>query len=106
MVSDQQGLSTAEAAVINDCVDNVKDSIHELQDSMDSMGQLGGSVVEFQIESIKTWVSAALTDENTCTDGFDGKKVNAAVKENIRTYIRTLAKLTSNALALIKCLKY
>jgi pectinesterase inhibitor-like protein len=105
-VSKQAGLSSTEVAVIKDCVDNVKDSISELQDSLNEMGQLNGSDVEFRVASVKTWVSAALTDENTCTDGFNGKNVNATVKNKIREYILNLSRLTSNALALINSLKY
>ncbi|KAG2715654.1 hypothetical protein I3760_03G088200 [Carya illinoinensis] len=105
-ISEQTGLLSTEAAVIEDCIDNVKDSIYELQDSQNAMGQLGGSNVEFQIDSVKTWVSAAITDENTCLDGLDETKVNTTVKKKISESILNLSMMTSNALALINTLKF
>ncbi|KAM4069338.1 hypothetical protein ACJW30_12G083300 [Castanea mollissima] len=100
-------LSSIEVAVIEDCIDNVKGSISELQDSLNEMGQLSGPDVEFRVASVKTWVSAALTDETTCTDGLSAKNVNnAMVKNTISEYILNLAQLTRNALALINGLKY
>lgn len=49
--------------------------------------------------NVKTWVSAALTDEDTCMDGFEENV--GKMKETIRGYIVNVAELTSNALALI-----
>ena len=106
-VSKLAGLSSIEVAVIKDCIDNVKGSISELQDSLNEMGQLSGPDVAFRVANVKTWVSAALTDETTCTDGLSAKNVNnAMVKNTISEYILSLAQLTSNALALINGLKY
>lgn len=106
-LSKQKGLSKTEVAVIKDCLEEIGDSIDELNQSLKALGSLKRSDdVEFQIANIKTWVSAAITDENTCTDGFDGTKVSAAVKSKIRNSIVNVARLTSNALALINNLSY
>ncbi|XP_062151801.1 pectinesterase inhibitor 4-like [Alnus glutinosa] len=103
----QKTLTPYEASVIKDCVVNIKDSIDELKQSLQAMDRLSGSDKEFQLSNIKTWVSAALTDENTCNDGLDegGQKISAAVKNKIRNSILIVARLTSNALALINNLK-
>lgn len=102
----QKTLTSYEAQVVKDCIVNVKDSIDEINQSLQAMDHLNGSDKEFQLSNIKTWVSAALTDENTCTDGFEkGQKVSAAVKNKIRNSILVVARLTSNALALINKLK-
>ncbi|OMO98098.1 Pectinesterase inhibitor [Corchorus olitorius] len=65
------------------------------------MANLQASDREAQMENIRTWVSAALTDEGTCTDEFDGQKVSDAVNKRIKKTVLKLAKLTSNCLALI-----
>ena len=65
------------------------------------MEQLGSSNVMAQIDDIKTWVSAALTDETTCTDGFAGMTVSNTVKNTISNSILSVSKRISNALALI-----
>ncbi|XP_059451203.1 pectinesterase inhibitor 4-like [Corylus avellana] len=99
-------LTNFEAALIQDCVTNIKDSIDGLKQSLHAIDHLSASDKEFddQMDDIKTWVSATLTNENTCTDGFDdeGKKViSATVKNEIKNSILKVVGLTSNALSLI-----
>ncbi|XP_042978653.1 pectinesterase inhibitor 4-like [Carya illinoinensis] len=92
-------LTSSETAVIKDCVVNIKNSIDELRESLDAMDKLSGWDKEFQMSNIKTWVSAALTDENTCFDGFEeGQEISEKVKNKVRKRILKVARLTSNAL--------
>lgn len=107
-IKKQGGLSSAEEGIVKDCIDAIGDSVDELKDSLDEMGNLGsGSNLEFQIDNIKTWVSAAITDESTCTDGIDEGKVSKSVKNKIKKSVVNLARQTSNSLALINSnLKY
>ncbi|KAJ7949592.1 21 kDa protein [Quillaja saponaria] len=97
----QNNLTSTEAQIVRDCIDEVKDSIDELLQSLDAMSHLEGEDKEFQIDNIKTWVSAAITDEDTCTDGFEEQNVSAEVKDKIRTCILDVARKTSNALYFI-----
>ncbi|KAJ9164071.1 hypothetical protein P3X46_023686 [Hevea brasiliensis] len=101
--SRQKGLSKPEVGVVQDCQDEIGDSIDELKQALQALGSLKGTNnnVEFQIADIKTWVSAAITDESGCTDGFDGLKVSTTLKNKIRNIISKFNGLTSNALALI-----
>ncbi len=86
-----------------DCVEELSDSVDELQRSIVEMGSIiGGSNFEVQMNDILTWVSAALTDDDTCMDGFAGNAMNGNVKTIVRRHILKVAHLTSNALALIK----
>lgn len=55
----------------------------------------------FAMSSIKTWASAAITDESTCTDEFSGGKVSEGVKREVRATILPFVQLTINALCLI-----
>ncbi|CAB4271261.1 unnamed protein product [Prunus armeniaca] len=102
------GLTPSEKGVVKDCIDNIKDSIDELKQSVSSMSNLGvsGSDVQLQLDDIKTWVSAVITDDATCTDGFDGVKVSTAVETAIKNSIVNAARLASNALSLIDSLIY
>lgn len=101
--SKKAGLTPTEKGVINDCLENIKESIDELDDSLTSMKNLGvkGGDVQAQLDDIKTWVSAVLTDDGTCTDEFDDVKVSTAIKTAIKNSIVTAARLASNALSLI-----
>ncbi|OAY57573.1 pectinesterase inhibitor 4 [Manihot esculenta] len=102
-LSKKRGLSHIEAEVVQDCVYEMRDSIDELNQSLDALGSLefNSSYVRFQISNVKTWVSAAITDEDTCVDEIDDDEVSSSVKQKIRKSILNVAMVTSNALALI-----
>lgn len=103
-LSKQKGLTQSDVGIIKDCIENIRDGIDELKQSLNEMGNLEESDVKVQIDDIKTWVSAAITDEGTCTDGFDGQKVSAKVENKIRKSILNVAMPTSNALSIIDTL--
>jgi len=101
-------LSMTEAGIIKDCIDEMGDSIDMLKQSLKALGSLNGTSdhVQFQISNIKTWMSAALTDETTCTDGIAERKISDEVMRKIRKTIVNIGMLTSNALALLNKLPY
>jgi Plant invertase/pectin methylesterase inhibitor len=73
-----------------------------LQKSLDTMvslreQQLAGDWM--QMENVKTWVSASLTDESTCATGFTGGE-NAAARI-LKRKVDDAMQRTSNALALL-----
>ncbi|CAH2048065.1 unnamed protein product [Thlaspi arvense] len=98
-------LTRFEAAAVADCVEEIGDSVKELQDSirvLDSTNHNDSSKFEMVMSDVETWVSAALTDDNTCMDCFvrDGR-AKAAVKDLVRRHVVKVARMTSNALAFI-----
>lgn len=101
-VSHGGGLTRLEAAAVADCVEEIGDSVSELQDSvreLDSINYKDSAKFEMVLSDVETWVSAALTDDDTCMDGFD--RVKAVVKDLVRRHVVKVARMTSNALALI-----
>lgn len=89
------------AGAMADCIEVIGDSIDELQDSIDEMGRIRNSNFWLTMSDVQTWVSAALTDEDTCIDGLKGKPMNGYMKTMLRRHILKVAHLTSNSLALI-----
>ncbi|KAI4332637.1 hypothetical protein L6164_017529 [Bauhinia variegata] len=102
----QSRLTHTEVAVVKDCVDNIKDAVYELRQSFHSIELLGGKDRDFQVSNIQTWVSAALTDEDTCIEGFNEQKVSPEVKNRIKMSVIKVARMTSNTLAFINSLTY
>ncbi|KAK9994207.1 hypothetical protein SO802_023910 [Lithocarpus litseifolius] len=100
-LSESQGISPKAASAMKDCVEELHDTVYELKKSIGEMKNNKGSNFQLMINDIQTWVSAALTDETTCSDGFQGKAMNGNVKTLVRARIVNVAHLTSNALALI-----
>ncbi|XP_057457017.1 21 kDa protein-like [Lotus japonicus] len=101
----KQGMKPREVAAMQDCVEVLSDSVDELRRSIAELGNLKTSNFEMTMSDVQTWVSAALTDESTCTDGFQQQQSEDAVNEDDKSAVRVrvvqTAQLTSNALALI-----
>ncbi|CAN0902571.1 Pectinesterase inhibitor 11 [Linum grandiflorum] len=99
-----KGLRPREAAAIKDCKEEIEDTVDRLSKSIKELkmvGRGGGPGFEWHVSNVVTWVSAALTNENTCVDGFGGKALNGRMKDGIRGRFRNTVQVTSNALALI-----
>lgn len=95
------GINPREVAAMKDCIEELSESVDELRNSITEMRKLKGSNFNLIVSNIQTWVSAALTDEDTCTDGFEGKRMNGNLKITVKGRIVNVSQLTSNALALI-----
>ncbi|KAK4263993.1 hypothetical protein QN277_029336 [Acacia crassicarpa] len=93
------------ASALRDCFTNLGDAVDEIRGSLKQMRQLaitgaGSEQFRFQMSNVQTWMSAALTDEDTCTDGFDDLP-ERGVKTEVCDRMTYLKELTSNALALV-----
>ena len=99
-----KGLKARQYAAIHDCLEEVEDSLDRVSRSCDEMKNLShakGNDFTFRMSNVETWVSAALTDETTCMDGFAGKGMDGKIKESVRAQVVAVARVTSNALALV-----
>ncbi|KAJ4883567.1 Plant invertase/pectin methylesterase inhibitor superfamily protein [Raphanus sativus] len=102
-VRETVGKKRVKAAVV-DCVEMIGDSVDELSRTLGVLKHLhatGVSANEFrwQMSNAQTWASAALTDDDTCLDGFKG--VEGKVKTAVKHWMTKVAKVTSNALYMI-----
>ncbi|XP_047328324.1 21 kDa protein-like [Impatiens glandulifera] len=106
-IARKKGISKMEAAIVADCIENIRDSIDEMKQSLKAINRIKNRKDRaFQMDNIKTWMSAAITDDGTCTDGFAGTKMSNAVKAKIGRCVVNIGRLTSNALSLINHLEY
>jgi pectinesterase inhibitor-like protein len=82
-----------------DCNECMRDGTVQLQSSEAELKELNKSKFQLQMNDIETWVTAALTDANTCIDGliyYKGEQVGG-VKHRVLKAVR----LCSNALAFV-----
>ncbi|GAV64870.1 PMEI domain-containing protein [Cephalotus follicularis] len=100
-MSHRHGMKPREMGAMKDCVEELSASTDALRRSLDEFSRIGSADWRLTMSDIQTWVSAALTDDMTCTDGFEGKEMNGNVKDVVGGQILKVAHLTSNALALI-----
>ena len=87
-------------AALSDCVELFENAIDELHLSLGVLRKLSKGTFGTQIGDLNTWLSAVLTDADTCMDGFEGQKRGRDVNL-IRAKVLRASFLTSNALALV-----
>ncbi|KAK1415364.1 hypothetical protein QVD17_31145 [Tagetes erecta] len=97
-LSKVHGMTPQEIGAMKDCIELLSDSVYQLQQSFEEMTRPGSKDSRLVMSDIQTWVSSALTDEDTCSEGF---KNDPKMKSVVRGKIVNAAHLTSNALALI-----
>ncbi|KAI3933873.1 hypothetical protein MKX01_028199 [Papaver californicum] len=94
------GGSKRENGALTDCIEEMTDSVEQLKKTLSELQHLRSRTFRWQLSNVQTWVSAALTYEDTCLDGF--KTVDGDInKDEIKKKINNLARITSNALYLI-----
>ncbi|KAM7255921.1 hypothetical protein ACFE04_011662 [Oxalis oulophora] len=99
-----KGLKPKEYRALKDCVENMSDSVDRLNQSVKEFNQLRRATRQefvWHMSNVQTWVSAALTDDDTCLDGFAGRSMNGNVKNAVRKRVVDVFQVTSNALALV-----
>jgi pectinesterase inhibitor-like protein len=79
--------------------------VEEIRGLLKQMRQLGaagaaGVSFRFQMSNVQTWMSAALTGEDTCTDGFEDV-ADGPLKTDVCDRVGKVHKFTSNVLALV-----
>lgn len=97
------GTDPRTASALHDCFSNFGDAVDEIRGSLKQMHQVGAAGADsfrFQMGNVQTWMSAALTDEDTCTDGFEDVR-DGEVKTEVCHRVAKAKKFTSNALALV-----
>ncbi|KVH88376.1 21 kDa protein-like [Cynara cardunculus var. scolymus] len=102
------GLNPRQQSAVGDCLEEVSDSLDRVRNSIKELKNVDrvkgkGTHEEYvmHMSNVQTWVSSALTDENTCMDGFSDQDMEGRIRSSIRTHITYVARVTSNALALI-----
>ncbi|KAL2503346.1 Plant invertase/pectin methylesterase inhibitor superfamily protein [Forsythia ovata] len=101
-VSQLSSHSKREEGALNDCVEQMGDSMEELSKTLVELHHLRSGDFRWQMSNAETWVSAALTNEDTCLDGF--KEIDGKIRSDVKQKITNLARITSNALYLINLL--
>ncbi|GAB4841124.1 hypothetical protein Ancab_021867 [Ancistrocladus abbreviatus] len=83
---------------LSDCCEVIQDALDNVHRSLKVLRMLNAREFEYQMSDLLTWLSAALTDEDTCLDGFDGHR--GKLVGMIQSRVQHASYITSNALAL------
>ncbi|XP_038997327.1 21 kDa protein-like [Hibiscus syriacus] len=82
-------------------MDNAEDEIDSSLTEMRRLVVLGSEPFKLQMGNLQTWMSAALMEEKTSTDGFEDVVERPLKTAVCKRAMKILKKLTSNALALV-----
>ncbi|XP_020576206.1 pectinesterase 3-like [Phalaenopsis equestris] len=88
-------------AAINDCKELLGDAVDRLNDSnaIFTRANPGEKILsDSKISDLKTWLSATITDQATCLDGFEG--TTGGFREKLETAMVNSTQLASNSLAI------
>ncbi|EEF39270.1 pectinesterase inhibitor 6 [Ricinus communis] len=86
---------------LSDCIESFSDTIDNLHKSLGILRKLDAASFDVQMGDVITWMSAALTDEETCLDGFQEQKTISRQARVLLNRVSRITYLTSNALALV-----
>ena len=89
-------------AALTDCVEMFGDAVDQMTRSLAELQQLQAATFRWQMSNVETWMSAALTNEDSCLDGFQG--VSSSFKTVLGSRVSNVKQVTSNALALVNSL--
>ncbi|XAR57054.1 Pectinesterase [Bertholletia excelsa] len=81
------------------CKEMLEFSIDDLQRSIERIGTFDFSQVDYYLNDLKTWLSALITYEQTCLDGFENTTTNAA--EKMKAVLKKSGELSRNALSMM-----
>ncbi|KAF8394600.1 hypothetical protein HHK36_020814 [Tetracentron sinense] len=84
---------------LNNCHELMDYAIDDLQNSFERLGGFDISKFDDLLGDLKIWLSAAITYQETCLDGFENTTSNAG--ESMRKALKTAGELTSNSLAIV-----
>jgi len=95
-------ITEEESTALDDCIDDLEYTTEQIQQSVTEIEQLKNITFKSQITDIQTYLSAALTNEDSCLDRF----ANAAgyAKAYVTILVQIESQLISNALALVNAL--
>ena len=91
-------MDTRVRAAYEDCLELLEESVEQLSKSLTSVAGGGDGQPAGSTQDVLTWLSAAMTNQDTCTEGFD--EVSGFVKDQMVEKLRDLSELVSNCLAI------
>lgn len=87
------------AKALGQCKVMMDDSVEDLRRSFEKLGSFDMSKLETAMMDLRVWLSATVTYQETCLDGFKNATGDAA--EKMKKALKTSMRLSSNGLAMV-----
>ncbi|KAI3766328.1 hypothetical protein L2E82_16382 [Cichorium intybus] len=101
-LSARKGLTEREVTALHDCLEMVSETLEELHDVIKDLDeyQTKRTLKQHAID-LKTLMSSAITNQETCLDGFSHDGADKKVRKELEKGEKKVEKMCSNALAMI-----
>lgn len=102
-VRHHKGLTTREVAALHDCLEMISETLEELEDVRKGLEEYGTTTKSLKehADDLKTLMSSAITDQETCLDGFSHDDADKKVRKELLKSEDKVEKMCSIALAMI-----
>ncbi|KAF6141209.1 hypothetical protein GIB67_024293 [Kingdonia uniflora] len=87
-----------EQIAIEDCVELLDYSVEELAWSMREMDKIRNGTIIHHEGNLRAWLSAALSNQDTCLEGFDGTRGN--IERYIKGSLKQVTQLINNVMSM------
>ncbi|KAJ8766389.1 hypothetical protein K2173_022448 [Erythroxylum novogranatense] len=84
---------------LDNCEELLDNAIEDLRNSFNSLGEFHFEKMDEFVESLRIWLSATITYQQTCLDGFENTTGEAG--HRMKEILVASGQLTSNALAMV-----
>ncbi|KEH17170.1 putative pectinesterase [Medicago truncatula] len=89
-----------------DCNEQIGDAVSRLNDSMSVVTNGAVTLTDGEVNDIQTWVSAALTDQQTCVDGLEEVGVSLESAGKVKNLMEKSNEYVSNSLAIVANIRH
>ncbi|KAK1430557.1 hypothetical protein QVD17_13379 [Tagetes erecta] len=99
-----KNIKPRESQALKDCVSSMTNCVASLTQSVQELGKMAqfkARDFDWHVNNVQTWVSSALTNQNTCIGGFSDSSMNGQMKDALNKKMSSVLQVTSNALALV-----
>ncbi|KAF8012851.1 hypothetical protein BT93_I0877 [Corymbia citriodora subsp. variegata] len=99
-----KSLTRREKRALHDCLETIDETLDELRDAAQDLSSYpdAGKSLKQHADDLKTLMSAAMTNQETCLDGFSHEDADRQVRKALEKGQVHVEKMCSNALAMIK----
>ncbi|KAI3521303.1 hypothetical protein L1887_10765 [Cichorium endivia] len=98
----RKGLTKREITALHDCHEMIAETLHELLDVIKELEEYQTKKsLRQHANDLKTLMSSAITNQETCYDGFSHDGADKKVRKELEKGERRVEKMCSNALAMI-----
>ncbi|XP_010543030.1 PREDICTED: pectinesterase 2-like [Tarenaya hassleriana] len=104
LLKNRKGLTEREKTALHDCLETIDETLDEIHEAVEDLNGYPNEKKSLRqhADDLKTLISSAITNQETCLDGFSHDKADKKVRKALEKGQVHVEHMCSNALAMIK----